>query len=350
MPLGQLMGRTRPLRLAASAISMNVQPRPAAANGRDWLPAQKVTLEESWRPDKASIHAGEPLTRHVRLTALGITGAQLPDLSKLMPLPDGIKLYPDQAKTEDQPSAGTILGSRDQDMALVASQPGRYALPAMKIFWWDTDSNTQREVSLPAQSLDVLPASASSAATPPPAVDTQASATTVEPAVAAAPKPFSVAGPTAGGNTRLWQGISAAVLLLWLLTLFAWWRARKQRSTANSANPADALTAAPQPRKPGADKALRALQEACRVNDVQAARQCLLDWAAAHWPEPAPRGLQAIAKRLNEPRYAEPLAQLDRACYTGATWQGASLAQAFSAIPKAANAKESKPLLPDLYS
>jgi hypothetical protein len=148
----------------------------------------------------------------------------------------------------------------------------------------------------------------------------------------------------------LWQGISAAVLLLWLLTLFAWWRARKQRSTANSANPADALTAAPQPRKPGADKALRALQEACRVNDVQAARQCLLDWAAAHWPEPAPRGLQAIAKRLNEPRYAEPLAQLDRACYTGATWQGASLAQAFSAIPKAANAKESKPLLPDLYS
>jgi hypothetical protein len=245
------------------------------------------------------------------------------------------------------------LGSRDQDMALVASQPGRYELPAMKVFWWDTTSNTQREVSLPAQSLDVLPASASSAASPAPTVDTQPNATTATPpgsAAAAAPKPFSVAGPAAGGNTRLWQGISAAVLLLWLLTLFAWWRARKQRPGANTAHTADASTATPQPRKSGADKALRALQEACRANDAQAARQSLMDWAAAHWPEPAPRGLQAIAKRLNEPRYAEPLAQLDRACYTGAPWQGAALAQAFSAIPKAVDAKESKPLLPDLYS
>ncbi|HEY8907383.1 MAG TPA: BatD family protein, partial [Rhodoferax sp.] len=171
MPLGRLMGSTRPLRLSAESIVLNVQPRPAAATGADWLPAQKVTLEETWRPDNASVHVGEPLTRHLHLMALGLTGAQLPDLSKLMAAPDGLKPYPDQAKTDDSVRSGTMLGSRDQDIALIASQPGHYELPALKVAWWDTVANVQREATLPARSLDVLPAAGGQVAQSPPAAN-----------------------------------------------------------------------------------------------------------------------------------------------------------------------------------
>ncbi|MEO7108328.1 MAG: BatD family protein, partial [Rhodoferax sp.] len=73
---GRSMGRfARPMRavhLQANAIQMNVQPRPSNANSSDWLPAQKLTLEESWRPDQGPLHVGEPLTRHLHLSALGL--------------------------------------------------------------------------------------------------------------------------------------------------------------------------------------------------------------------------------------------------------------------------------------
>lgn len=340
-PLSQLMGGMRPLRLSASAIDMNVLPRPAAATGTNWLPAQKVTLEESWRPESGTLHAGEPLTRHLHLTALGLTGAQLPDLGKLMPVPDGIKAYPDQAKTEDSTSQDALLGSRDQDVALIASQPGHYELPALRLFWWDTTSNTQREATLPARTLDILQATGAPVAVAPPSA--------VDRSISVAPRqaqPGPVLQTTAAVNKSPWQWISAAVSLLWLGTLLAWWRSRRVAPLAARS------PIAPTPSRPGrpsADKALTALQRACRDNDPQAAQRHLLDWAAAFWPESPPRGLHAIAQRLADARFTEPLQQLDRACYGGNAWQGEALMQAFAAPPRQMPSKKDKSVIPDLY-
>ncbi|MDE2158476.1 MAG: hypothetical protein KGJ30_06110, partial [Burkholderiales bacterium] len=50
-------------------------------------------------------------------------------------------------------------------------------------------------------------------------------------------------------------------------------------------------------------------------------------WAAARWPDAAPAGLQALAQRLGAPALAEPLRELDRACFSGAPWNGATLAR-----------------------
>ncbi len=339
-PLSRLMGTMRPLRLSASAIEVNVLPRPAAATGTNWLPAQQVTLEESWRPDKGALHVGEPLTRHLHLTALGMTGAQLPDLSKLMPAPDGIKMYPDQAKTDDSTRAGTLLGSRDQDIALIAGKPGHYELPTMRLFWWDTTSNVQREADLPARTLDILPATGDQvAAAPPPTENLPAS---LAPGQA---QPGAFLPPAMAAHAPPWQWISVAFALLWLGTLLAWWRSRQPEPLTQSAPPASPALAARLP----AGKALSALQHACRDNDPQAARRHLLDWAASFWPQSPPCGLHAIALRLADARFTEPLQQLDRACYTGAAWHGDSLAQAFAAPPGKTPSEKTKPVIPDLY-
>lgn len=366
---GQNMGRfARPMRtvhLQANAIEMNVQARPANADAGNWLPAQKLTLEETWHPDpqQGTIHAGEPLTRHLRLSALGVTAGQLPDLANLMQVPDGIKKYPDQAKTDEGLQGETIQSSRDQDIALVASAPGHYVLPALRLTWWDTVSRTQRTIELPERSLDVMPATGAGAS----ALGAAPSTSIVAPANNnGATHGADANGSGANGSnlngallqakhvaktTTPWVGISGVLALLWIGTLWLWWRSRRpglQRTPVASAKSnTDSSTPAP-PRS--ASAALAALQRACSANDARLARQHLLDWASAVWPQSPPRGLYQLAERLGDARYTGPLQQLDRACYVANTpWDGTALAQAFAQPPKPDAAVKRKPLIPDLY-
>ena len=367
---GQTMGRfarrMRPVTLQANAIEMNVQARPANADANNWLPAQKLTLEETWRPEpqQGTLHVGEPLTRHLRLTALGVTAGQLPDLAALMSVPEGIKKYPDQAKTDEGLQGETVRATRDQDVALVASAPGHYVLPALRLVWWDTVNHTQHAIELPARSLDVLPAtevSAGSAGTTPNAAGTAAPSANN---IARSDGDTSNTSGNGGGvsnallqakrvawSTTPWVWTSGALAVLWLGTLLLWWRARRaglQRVPTVAANSNSATEPATPARNSSA--ALAALQRACAANDPRIARQHVLEWAAVTWPQLPPRGLTSLAERLGDPRYTVPLQQLDRACYTdGAPWNGTALAQAFAQAPKLGVTQKSRSIIPDLY-
>lgn len=351
-PLGAQLGMAHPVHLTGDPVELNVLPRPAAATGANWLPAQQLTLEETWRSDNAPVHVGDPVTRHLHLAAVGLTGAQLPELGALMSVPDGIKMYPDQAKVNEDTSGGTITGSRDQDIAFIANRPGHYVLPAVQLAWWDTKDKVQREARLPARALDILPAAGASAAAVPPAPATGNQPSPSAPgnaqAVTPAPAPKSI-------PVSLWQWVSAALALLWLGTVLAWWASHRRTAKARSATPP---TAQPSPKtvtqrapaRLAAGSALSALQRACRDNDAQAARRHVLEWASGFWPDSPPRGLNAVAERLADSRFSEPLRELDRACYMGSAWQGDALAQAFAAAPKAAASARAGKVIPDLYT
>ncbi len=343
-PLAGMFNSTRPLRLHGDAILLNVRPRPAAWTGGDWLPAQKLTLEESWRPDNAIIHAGEPLTRHLHLSADGLTGAQLPDLSALMRLPEGVKAYPDQAKLDTQERGDKLVGSRDQDIALIASNPGHYELPALRLAWWDTVQDVQREVVLPARTLDVLPAVGGSSAAAPAVANPAPEPVTAATAEAKAPV-VSAESPSTRNLPWLW--ISLALGLLWLGTLVAWWWSRRRASKVIMKSVAAATDLNTELR---AGSALKAFRQACRDNDPNMARQNLLLWARATWPQDVPVGLNALSQRLSDPRLTTLLRELDRACYADGVWKGESLAQMLKVLPtqakKASNASELGELYP----
>jgi len=359
---GQGMGRLnrpmRPLHLQADAIEMNVLPRPATADASNWLPAQKLTLEESWRPEKGTLHVGEPLTRHLHLSALGVTAGQLPDLAEMMPVPDGIKKYPDQAKNNDGLQGATLQASRDQDIALIASAPGHYVLPALRLAWWDTVNHTQHNIELPERSLDIVPATGTGAnyaatgpgAAPPPAATPPVGGIGVDLNSGNSNAGTALLQAARVAQNTPWLWVSLALAVLWLGTLLLWWRTRTPGSRTG--------VVVAQPRTPGstpaappnASKALAALQQACSANDAPAARQHVLAWAASMWPASPPRGLQAVTERLGDDRFTPPLQQLDRACYTNAAWNGQALAQAFAHAPKAAAAVKAAPQIPDLYA
>jgi hypothetical protein len=327
MRLPGVFNATRPLRLRGDPIALDVRPRPASLAGREWVPARNVTLEESWQPADGSVHVGEPLTRHVRITANGLTAAQLPDLSASMALPDGIKAYPDQAKLDDTEQGGTLVGRRDQDVALIASKPGAVTLPPLRVTWWDTARDAPREAVLPARVVDVLPAVGGTVGTPaaPDAAAPVSAAHPPSPAAQAAPS-----SPPAWWRDTPWPWVSAALALLWLATLGGWWRANRRRAGPRR-TAADPLP--PAKPRPSLSDAIAA----CKAGDPSGARRALIAWAATVWPVRPPAGLNAIAARVDDAALADRLRELDRVCYAGGPWDGLALAGALAAWRPAAN-------------
>ncbi|WP_291993063.1 BatD family protein [Candidatus Accumulibacter sp. ACC003] len=344
LPLAGMRQPTRPLRVHADAVELTVLARPAAATAAHWLPAQAVRLTESWRPDNPAIHVGEPLTRHLHLAASGLTAAQLPDLAAIMPVVDGIRAYPDQGTLDDQPQGNSVLGSRDQDIALIASRPGRYTLPALRLAWWDTEHGTQREVALPERTLEVLPAPADSVELAKPLTKTST------PSPAPMPAPFDLQPGAVAANLEFaahspWPWISLVVGLLWLATLLAWWYSRHRQPRPSPRETTKAVSSSTIP----AAHAFKAFRKACQENDPQAARAALLNWAAGARPQQPPQGLKALALLLKDPAIGDALQQLDRCCYAGGEWEGKLLATILPTPRPLAAAKASEAILPGLY-
>lgn len=343
-PFAGMMSMPQPLHIQASPIVLDVRPRPASAASHDWLPAQNVTLEGTWQPASGPYHVGDPLTLHLHLAATGLSASQLPDLSQLV-LPDGLKAYPDQAKLSDSVQGDKILGSRDQDIVLIATQAGHYVIPAIRLYWWDTVHNAEHQIDLAAHAIDMLPGTGKTITTgaPPATVPL-----TNQPGPTTTPEQSSGIVNSAMKNPWLW--ISVALLLILAGALLAWWW-RNKRTAENYLTRADRNAESATPI-PDADVARKAFQQACRDNDPHAAQRHLLDWAQTVWPDKPPTGLIALSDRLNDASVKPLLEQLDRACYTSDKWQGNKLMEALSTLTtgKAGSKSGAAPLLPDLYS
>ncbi|BBP00530.1 BatD family protein [Sulfuriferula nivalis] len=341
-PFGGMMSATRPLRIQADPVVLNVQPRPANGSAHDWLPAQNVTLNETWKPDSGKIHAGEPVTLHLHLGAIGLTAAQLPDLSQAIQLPQGLRAYPDQAKLNNSVQSDSVFASRDQDIAIIASSAGHYQVPELHLYWWDTSKNQQKEIVLPAHTLDALPGVVTSSTGVTPLPQGASNSDTSSSASLSSPR----AGSVFAGD--FWKWLSLLFACMWLVTLIIWWRVRKNQSTSKAVTVKEPFI--PPVLAPHAEKSRQAFQQACTENDKQAARQSLLDWARATWPQDPPVGLQALSRRLDNPVSQQLIMQLDRACYVDENWQGSALRDALEQLNNGVNkAALAETKLPGLY-
>jgi hypothetical protein len=350
-----MMTGTKPIRVQGAPLVLNVRPRPAAAGSGPWLPAQSVTLTGEWRPDSAQARVGDPITLDLHLAAEGLTATQLPDVTTMLNVPAGLKAYPDQAKLENTQRDDTVIGTRNQSVALIAAQPGQFVVPAVHVAWWDTKANELREASLPARTLTILPALGGSGATAANAQAPGSNSAPTEPAASRGAGPGTSPSTTAMPGSpamRWWVGISGVLALLWLATLYAWRRSRRRGSTpsavpnaaatpntSNTSRTAStpATRSAPAPSTPTALTASQArgqFHDACRRNDAQRARRALLAWVAAAWPDESLPGLEALAKRLGDAAITAHLLELDRACYAGSAWNGAALLELLKDLPR----------------
>ena len=136
--------------------TIDIVPKPSHISASQWMPSSQVRLEESWSQTSDILTAGEPITRTIKISALGLTAAQIQPLPTLENT--AVKLYPDQAVLEDKQTNRGILGIRSESVAIVPNREGQLTLPAIEIKWWDTVNNRSQTSRLPSRTFTVMAA------------------------------------------------------------------------------------------------------------------------------------------------------------------------------------------------
>lgn len=302
--MNSFFSRGRSVSAQSEPIALDVRARPLASGGDMWLPAQSLTLNVEGAEAGKSANVGEPLTLTVRLKAQGLAFEQLPELK--LPKIDGADVYPDKETTQNRDDGNWLYGQRERKFAIVPSRAGKLALPELSIAWWDTAHDQAQVSTVPAQTIEVVPASA---ATMP-----EAARPTVAPSIE--PKPGAAAPPaaaiTASSDLEAdrWRLLAYAALALWLLTMVgaaaAWSvsrrRARREAATAK--------------KTPQAGAGSYELRSACARGDLNAAARVLL--RRAQRDRPALRNLGELAREVSDANQSATLADLERALYGGA--------------------------------
>ncbi len=298
-----LSRRPSEFRLNGDPITLKVRPLPQNYPAAAWLPAGKVSLQDSIT--EGPLREGEPLTRVMRLTAEGLSSGQLPEI----PLPESrdMKAYPDRPVLSDQFNDNGLVGIREQRIAYIPTTSGQLVLPEVRIPWWNTEEDRLEYALLPERVLQILPAAQSQQPAGEPGQDT------------------ALAGPEAGvdsTNTLFWKVTALLAVSGWLLTLLAWLLSKKRarRSMADQS-----------PEQGASPRILtRALQSACEANNPDLARKALVDYLQQRFPTMTV--VQALREIENvTPGIEAEVQKLDRSLYgPGAkspesSWQGKHL-------------------------
>ncbi|MDG6096546.1 protein BatD [Alteromonas sp. ZYF713] len=265
--------RTQTINRVGPDVQVEVKPIPAEVDYH-WLPSDFVQLDEEWQSDTFTV--GEPVTRTLTLTAVGVVEEQLPEIEQIYP-PD-FKLYPDQANSASAEKDNRLIVQRTESVAMIPTKAGSYIIPEVRVPWFNVSTGKTEYAKLPSRTVNVIAASGQStpAATPPP----------MQPA---APQPATEteqapAQPTTAETAQNeWDNLHTIMLALWLLTLIGWLFTYVQLKKRGPRNFSPVQTETAQPTT-----SANQLQQIVRQGDIRKIQPALNQWlsqfsAAKRW-------------------------------------------------------------------
>lgn len=198
-------GNPRRLTRAHPGFVVNIKSIPASyPDNAFWLPAERVALSDNL-PSRLSLTANNHLDWTITTEAIGLSAADLPNpVANLNE--DGFRLYMNSPEFENDG-----LRARRRDLnALVFLEPGEYELPAVRIPWWNLETDQLEYAEIPARMVEIRP-------------DPNA--------------PVGSSGPVSSfDNTPLisyragwWPWVSLSLGLGWMATALVWWAASRRR-------------------------------------------------------------------------------------------------------------------------
>lgn len=244
---------TKPVSVIGEEIPLTIRPIPADYQGA-WLPSELLSIHQEWQPEPNSFMVGEPITRVITLTAAGLSEEQLPEIA--MEMPNGLKIYPDQAELHTGISNERLVSQKVKNFAIVANKPGTYQLPEISIPWWNTVTNQFQQAIIPAQTITV-------SANP--------EQTTQAPITLASELPITTNQTDAPTKTvTVYQSswLQWLFLGLWLLTSFAWLMTYIRNKKAHSTNK----------KHTKVNDSYLALLAACKQNNGEQVFTLLIPW------------------------------------------------------------------------
>ena len=303
--------RGRRVRVESEPLTLEISPRPAEFTGDFWLPARRITLSQQIT-DNEKLHVGEPVTRTVILDAVGLEENMLEE--PVWPEVADARIYPDQPQGISRDDGEWVLGHKEFRYAVVPEQPGDLVLPEIHLDWWDVVANRQRTAILPEHRIKVLPSDLQqSVMTPPPATVLTPGANT---GLAVADRPVA-------RGTILWQASTAVFALLWLSTLFFYFRRPAVIARLPGSNGADSL---------GENELLKQFKQACRKGDAPSARKDLARWIRNYAPQAMRGSMRDFGAACGDATLQTAIADLDVSGFADRSadvWKGEALWGAF---------------------
>jgi BatD DUF11 like domain len=304
-----------------------IPPPPPDYPDARWLPAKDLTLTDNWSRDLNELHAGEPISRDITISALGQLETQIPIIDP--PAPDGVSIYPDKPSLTRRLEPRGIRGERTDQYAMIGGVSGDVVMPGFDLPWWDVDDGEWRVAQLPAVTITILP----SDDLPMPLFVDQAPMEAIDTTDA---EPIVI-------QSEFWRHTSELLTAVWLLTLFGWWWSGRPRREEREPPPI--------PLHKQQAKSLKAARKAALAGDAPSVRHALLEWGHLQWPDNPPRNIDRIASGVSEPLKQE-LRRLSGVSYgpNDEEWNGEALAKALRSfsVPEEDDTAHSTDLLPPL--
>lgn len=321
--------------VVSKLIELDVKPIPDSYPQAPWIPASKFTIEETYSREPQDWIVGEPVTRTMKISATGLSSGQIPPIP--MPEIDGIRYYPDQTQDDSKVTEQGLVTTVVQSVALVPTSTGAMTLPEIQIPWWNTLTNTVEYATLPAQTIQVSPGAM---AQPNPQVQQPEQTPTTE-------------GPLADltqGAPSYWK---AALILLagtnvitLALLLFFISKRNVQKLEISHKNDKDRHTSK------NVRELWQALKQSATVNDPQAIRDGLIQWASAS----SGQTMTSLAEAevwLDDVRISAALAELDETLYgnqTNSAFNGQGIISLLEKLKRKNEQDQGKNTeLPDFY-
>lgn len=310
------------MRVTDNNISLNVQPAPQTFSGKEWLPAREIRLTEDYESVNQPLKVGDTLIRKVQLHGVGIP-------AQLLPIPNfaengNYNVYPEKGKYLNQIQQGEIVSNIDIKVTYLLNQSGQITLPEVKLPWFNTKTGKEEIAGLPAKTVSVF---ATKTKNPPASPVTKVTSNQTTPSEVVKSSSMDKTGPILP-----WL-IAGLCALAWMITLVLWkWPRTKKSSLSNNKAPN-----------------LKALQKACKDNNPQAARDALLHWAQARWPQAELINLGGIAPYVDYPPLEQEIKRLSQVLYQDQKeihWTGAKLWSAINRLPQKKKPREDDPLPP----
>lgn len=314
--------RTQQISRVGPDIKVTIKPIPTGID-YPWLPSEMARVDEEW-PQGENFTVGEPITRVVTLTALGVVEEQLPDIPEFYP--PHFKLYPDQSTTTSVEKDQSLIAQRKTSLAMIPTQAGNFVLPEITIPWFNTLTEKTEYASIPARTITVVPAQALPNEIA--AEGTQSINNTLD-----APPPPSTSktalpedlSPGITHYTWLFAGLWGLTLLGWLATYL---HIKKQASITGSRTSSHNELVA----KSDGNEALafKQLLKSVKKNELAAITPALQHWLQCLYPESRGHINPADHAETREIQVHLNALQQSRFSHTQSNWQSEDMQKAIT--------------------
>lgn len=316
------------VRLSTQAFALKVKPIPDAFHGTTWLPANRLNINEIWSTTSDQWETGNPVTRTIFVEANGLRADQIPDLTfdKI----NGVNTYIDPPKRSNKVQGNTVTGVLEQKITYIPTQAQPFAIPAVKINWWNVQTNVNEIAQSNSLNVQVL-AAHDKAAT----VSNNHNAKSAILGFSKGAQP-GLQGVTNQQKvspfyTSIWFWISVLLSSIWLITLWLFWSRRILINNHAPTTPQIDTQTVPETIEISEE----GFAQACEQGDANSAQHFLLSWSKKHWQE-TPLNLEKLHAYTSDEHFKLALSNLQKAIYAKntVTWNGSDLLTAYRHVKK----------------